>query len=265
MSALVSVIIPAYNAAHCLPRALRSALAQEFEGSLEVIVVDDGSRDLTLGVARAFAASDSRIRVLSQGNSGPAAARNAGVALARGELLSFLDADDEWLPGKLAKQVAVFRDRPKTILVGCLMEGQRPLGRRRGVAVDFKGLLGKNSVYTSGATARADALKAAGGFDPLRRYSEDFELWLRMSRQGEVFVVNEPLFRYCPGALSSRLWTMERGELATYRILAREGAICPCVHDALRTWSILRFLARWSSRLASRWLPSARRDNGKKR
>lgn len=103
----VSVIIPTYNRAHVLGRALRSVLNQAYQ-DFELIVVDDGSSDATVEVMSGFA--DSRIRYLHhEENRGAAAARNSGIKAARGEYVAFLDSDDEWLPEKLEKQIEAFR------------------------------------------------------------------------------------------------------------------------------------------------------------
>ena len=103
----VSVVIPVYNAARFLADAIRSVQAQRHP-RIEIIVVDDGSTDGSGEVARSFAG----VRCLRQANGGIAAARNAGVHEARGNLLAFLDADDLWTPGKLALQLDVLRADP---------------------------------------------------------------------------------------------------------------------------------------------------------
>jgi glycosyltransferase involved in cell wall biosynthesis len=105
MQQLVSIIVPAYNAERFLARTLRSALRQTYV-TLEMIVIDDGSTDSTAAVARAFAQSDERVRVISFPNGGVAKARNIGINEAAGELIAFLDADDLWHPTKLERQVA---------------------------------------------------------------------------------------------------------------------------------------------------------------
>src|SRR5260221_13670029 len=96
----VSVIIPVFNGEATIAAALDGALAQEFGGDLEVIVVNDGSTDATSSV---LDASRGRVTVLDRVNGGPAVARNAGVRASHGEYLAFLDADDIWMPGKLEK------------------------------------------------------------------------------------------------------------------------------------------------------------------
>lgn len=101
MSPLISILIPAYNAAPYLSRSVESALAQTY-GNVEVVVVDDGSTDETLAVANRLASQDGRIRVLHQDNKGPAEARRTAFHAASGDYIAYLDADDELLPGTVA-------------------------------------------------------------------------------------------------------------------------------------------------------------------
>jgi glycosyltransferase involved in cell wall biosynthesis len=101
---LVSVVVPCYNRARLIPRAVKSVQEQNFE-SLEIVLVDDGSSDDTVGVVERLKTTEPRIRFLRhERNRGEAAARNTGVKNARGRYIAFLDSDDEWLPGKLKCQ-----------------------------------------------------------------------------------------------------------------------------------------------------------------
>lgn len=111
----VSVVIPCYNRASILGRAIRSALAQTIVPD-EIVVVDDGSRDDSVAVARSFG---ERVRVIEQPNAGAAAARNRGIAAARGDWVAFLDSDDEWRPEKLQRQFAAVQQFPEAKLVFC--------------------------------------------------------------------------------------------------------------------------------------------------
>ena len=104
---LVSVIIPAYNSADFIDEALKSVFDQTYK-DLEIIVVDDGSTDDTRAVLEKYG---DRVNYHYQDNNGPASARNRGIKLARGKYIAFLDADDLWLPTKLEKQVALFKNR----------------------------------------------------------------------------------------------------------------------------------------------------------
>ncbi|HEY3727608.1 MAG TPA: glycosyltransferase [Solirubrobacteraceae bacterium] len=117
--ALISVVIPAFNAEAFLAEAIESVLAQDY-GPVEVIVVDDGSTDRTAAVASCYS-----VACLRQANSGQAAARNAGVAAARGAFVSFLDADDLWRPSKLSTEIAHLQAHPELDYV--LVHMQRSL------------------------------------------------------------------------------------------------------------------------------------------
>jgi glycosyltransferase involved in cell wall biosynthesis len=114
MRRTVSVIIPVFNGARTIAAAIDSALAQEFDGQIEVIAVNDGSTDATGAVLEAYRG---RVSVLERVNSGPAAARNAGVRASHGEYLAFLDADDVWMPGKLDKTIAALEGDSSAAMV----------------------------------------------------------------------------------------------------------------------------------------------------
>jgi len=109
---LVSVVIPAWNAHDTLERTLRSAAAQTYS-NFEIVIVDDGSTDATAEIAQRFCADHANVRLLQQANAGVAAARNLGIAQARGEWVAPLDADDLWHPTKLARQVAAALAAPE--------------------------------------------------------------------------------------------------------------------------------------------------------
>src|SRR5438045_2859412 len=111
MALTISVIIPTYNRASLVPRAVASALANVGPGD-EVIVVDDGSAD---GTREALAPYLDRIRLLEGRHAGAGAARNFGIAAARGDIVAFLDSDDEWRPHKLTMQRALFEARPDVL------------------------------------------------------------------------------------------------------------------------------------------------------
>jgi glycosyltransferase involved in cell wall biosynthesis len=109
-----SVIIPSYNSAAFIERALNSVLAQTMD-DYEILICDDASTDSTCDMVRSFAQVDSRIKLLRlQENGGAAAARNLGLTAACGEYIAFLDSDDEWLPEKLTRQIALMDSRPPT-------------------------------------------------------------------------------------------------------------------------------------------------------
>ncbi|MCA1619132.1 MAG: glycosyltransferase family 2 protein [Acidobacteria bacterium] len=212
MTVRVSVVIPLYNKAPHVGRALRSVSAQTFE-DFEVIVVDDGSTD---GGAREVEASgDARVRLVTQANAGPGAARNRGVAEARGELLAFLDADDEWLPAFLAEGVRALDDGGPgvaSVTFGYFVhppgESKEGMWRARGLREGVSRVAPDTApeavvrmlAYMSPCTtlARADAVRRWGGFYERGRclYAEDAHLWLKVLLNERVAFRLEPLARF---------------------------------------------------------------------
>jgi glycosyltransferase involved in cell wall biosynthesis len=194
----VSVVIPAHNAAATIRRALGSVLRQTYS-HFEVCVVDDGSSDDTAARAEGV---DPRVRVLRQPNQGVSAARNAGIATTTGPLMAFLDADDEWLPEKIERQVALLGRRPEVALVHTRALRIDAHGREAGLAPrrwlpdTYPALYRANHIVTSTVMARRRALEEAGGFDPALRITQDYDLWLRIAARAEVAGIDTPLARY---------------------------------------------------------------------
>lgn len=197
----VSAILPTYNRAGLLGRALRSALSQTYE-DFELLVVDDGSTDGTRDVVSGCA--DRRVRYLRQPrNAGVSAARNRGLREARGDLIAFLDSDDEWLPGKLAMQVRRFGELPER--VGLLYGGvlnEDGSGRRWSTVPGGRGhvyrdLLLSNLIHgTSGVMIRRAVVAAIGFFDEEIPAIEDYDYWVRLARFFDIDFIEAPLIRY---------------------------------------------------------------------
>ena len=195
----VSVVIPAYNAAATIERALRSVAAQTYR-PLEVIVVDDASTDPTATLAADFADLEVRVVRLTT-NGGPSRARNAGIAAASGDYIAFLDSDDIWLPEKTARQVAYLDGHPECVVVGCRTRSVDETGRAgpawpaqppRLGEDGWKGLLYESWLHTGCVMARAADVKAER-FDPGLGVAEDRDLWIRLARRGHVGFVPERL------------------------------------------------------------------------
>jgi glycosyltransferase involved in cell wall biosynthesis len=125
---VVTVLIPTYNRAYCLARAIDSALAQTYP-HLEVLIVDDGSTDSTRKLVEGTYGRDDRVRYLYQSNRGVSAARNHGLRQARGDYIAFLDSDDVWKPWKLQAQVACLKRLPAAGMIWSDMEAVDPEGR----------------------------------------------------------------------------------------------------------------------------------------
>jgi glycosyltransferase involved in cell wall biosynthesis len=209
------VVIATYNYARYLRAAVESALRQTFT-SFEVVIVDDGSTDATPRVARPLLA-DTRVRYYRTGHSGVAAAKNVGVDLSRAPLVAFLDADDTWMPVKLARQVALFRADPglgvaysRRWLIdedGRRLEyEQPPLFRGRVLDELFR----TNFVCFSSAMVRRDVLGEAGPFDEGLALAVDYDLWLRVALRHRFDYVDEPLVEYRTGHANLSSRTEER-------------------------------------------------------
>lgn len=198
---LISVVIPSYNSAHFITDAIESVLAQTYR-PLEIIVIDDGSTDSTTEVLVSYR---DRISYFRQQNCGPAAARNTALREARGELVAFLDADDRWLPNKLALQWEFLRDHPDTGLVHTdvtyLYEEtgemlRKAVGRPRFAGNCYGELFFENRVVLSTVLVRRECLDKAGLFyDDLAR-AQDWDLWIRISRYDLFGYIDERLVVY---------------------------------------------------------------------
>jgi hypothetical protein len=198
----VSVVIPARNAERTIVRAISSTL-DPARPPEEVIVADDGSTDDTAAVAESVAARGP-VRVLRLGTSrGAAAARNAGIAAAKGALVAFQDADDEWLPGKLGKQIGVLQSDPRIVFATCKSRVIAPDGRDLGPLYDgqvppagasaWRALLARNTIATPSVVVWRRELEAVGGFNTSLRIAEDQDMWIRLSMRGHLGFVDEYL------------------------------------------------------------------------
>ncbi len=191
---LVSVVVAAYNAQRYLAAAMQSILEQDY-GRLELILVDDGSSDRTLGIARRFGRLDSRVKVLSQTNQGCSAARNSAIQAATGLYVAIMDADDISTRDRLATQVRYLDEHPDCVSVGSAYtmacpEGvpwwdeHPPLEHAAIVQGLLRGLGG--SMMNATTLMRTEALADIGGYNPRYSYGEDVDLFLRLALRGRL-------------------------------------------------------------------------------
>ena len=210
----VSVIIPLYNKEPYVRRALESVAAQTFD-DYEVVVVDDGSTDGGAGVVEAFAREShagARLRLVTQPNAGPGAARNRGLREARGEVAAFLDADDEWLPDFLSEGVRLLDAHDAAAVTFNYYEfpsgaSREAMWRARGLKEGVFRLLPDTPAALAVAAlafmspcttlARVDVLRRFGGFYERDRcvYAEDAHLWLKVLLNEPVHFDLRPLAR----------------------------------------------------------------------
>lgn len=220
----MTVVIPNYNYARFLPEAIESVLAQSYR-PLEVVVVDDGSTDGSQEILKRYG---ERIRWVTQQNQGVSEARNRGAHEARGELLAFLDADDVWLPAKLAAQVPRMFDDPEVGLVHCGVEtmdvqgfflGTHLDGREGWVAREM--LLFEPVVIVPGSTSLVtrEIFDSVGGFDTRLSTSADWDFCYGVAQRRRIAFVRQPLVRYRIHAsnMHKQIHIMEREMVFAYR------------------------------------------------
>lgn len=236
---LVSVVIPAYNSEDTIGRAVESVLKQDYS-SLEVIVVDDGSKDETAAAVEAL--NDNRVRVIRQANAGPAAARNRGIRESRGEFVAFNDDDDEWLPGRLTRCIAPMLADPAVALVFCWAVDCFPDGREEIRGDDYEKrrvfplLLWPSSRQTTpGTTIRHAAVEKVGLLDESLHTREDLDLWVRIREQFKITEIPEVLVRVYPSPSGvSQSSALDRIETDYFRVIERAFARDPARYEPLR-------------------------------
>ncbi len=216
---LVSVIVPVYNREQFVCKTLDSILSQSYP-FLEIVAVNDGSSDGSLAVLSEYAQRHpGKIVVIDQCNTGQVRARNNGIAASRGEYIAFLDSDDTWERDKLFLQIPLFKGN-----VGLVYSGINEVdscGRTTSTILPepgmrgdvFSHLLVRNRMTGGSVVVARKALDVVGGFDESFRAAENWDLWIRISREYEVDYVDKPLVNYLkhPGNMSQDSSRMAQG------------------------------------------------------
>lgn len=210
----VSVIIPTYNRAHLIKRAIQSVLYQTYQ-NFEIIVVDDGSTDNTEEIVKNF--NNRKIKYIRYNeNKRAATAKNIGIKASRAEFIAFQDSDDEWLPTKLERQMEVFKNAP--LEVGVVYTGVWLIKNNKRIYLPlFTGNKKEGNIYKEffggiilrirlqSVVVRKECFERAGIFEERLSRLEDFELLLRIARYYEFKYINQPLViqHYTPFSVSS--------------------------------------------------------------
>ena len=241
----VSVIIPTYDRREVLPRALDSVLAQT-STPWELLVVDDGSAD---GTSSMLAERYPGVEVLEQPNRGVSAARNLGIAKARGEWIALLDSDDVWLPTKLERQLAALDAAPAHRLCHTeeiwIRNGRRVNQMKKHAKSGghiYQKCLPLCCISPSSVLIHRSLFEDVGGFDESLPACEDYDLWLRVTARESVLFVDEPLIEKYGGhddQLSRKHWGMDR-----FRIRALEKILSEGVLDANNEYETRLMLVR---------------------
>ena len=204
MSQRVSIIMPTYNRAHCIARAIESVIQQTWK-DWELIIVDDGSLDETEKVVAKYKAKlGGKINYFKKINEGVSVARNVAIKRSCGELIGFLDSDDYYYPNKLNRQIRALNDNPQAVMCytnwSTFYDGNEDGAMFHPLPDDLKGhiypqLISVQNCFitTPSVLLRRDTLFKAGLFDVNMHICEDIDLWRRVSRLGPVVQIFEPL------------------------------------------------------------------------
>jgi len=248
----VSVIIPAYNSANTIIRALQSVTAQTL-APLEIIVVDDASTDTTRDLVASFASLSSiPVHVLTQTtNSGPSAARNAGWDAAVGDYIAFLDADDQWHPRKIELQYPVMQSQPK-ITMSChghhfsssATWADISTNDTKANPVSFHKFLIRNRCATPTVMLKREITER---FDSRKRFAEDYLLWMQITANHGPALLLEAQLAHCsnPGyggtGQSGQMLKMELSEIAGFVTLRKSKVIGFGTLGTVVIWSWIKF------------------------
>lgn len=203
---LVTIITANYNGREYLARAIESVLGQSYP-NIEYLIVDDGSTDDSTDIIKDYASRDSRIQtIFLPRNCGVARARNTGIENSTGKYIAFLDADDMWAPEKVEKQLAVFHRHPKAGVVvtgaalidenGQVLQSKKNRKKTTQGTVSLYDYIAGKCHLSINTMTRRDCLETSGLFNPDYIIGEDYELWMRITREYEYYYVNEPLHYY---------------------------------------------------------------------
>ncbi|EKC57918.1 glycosyl transferase, group 2 family protein [human gut metagenome] len=205
---MISIVIPLYNKKDQVSNTIATVLAQTYQ-DFEVIIVNDGSTDDS--VAEVEKVQDSRIRLIHQQNAGVSVARNRGIEASKGDLIAFLDADDEWNPGYLESQYQLFRKYPDCSVFACNYEFRDVEGKvtptiiRKLSFAEEDGILtnyfevascSHPPLWTSAIMVKKNAIQAIGGFPVGIKSGEDLLTWARLSIRGQIAFCKTPLAIY---------------------------------------------------------------------
>lgn len=205
---MISVVIPLYNKEKSIASTLRTVLNQTFS-DYEIVIVNDGSTDGS--VEEIEKVQDDRIRLVHQPNAGVSAARNRGIEEAKGDLIAFLDADDEWKPEYLATQYHLFQKYPECSVFACNYEFRDVSGKVTPTLIHKLPFVGEDGIlsnyfevascshpplWTSAVMVKKQAMQAIGGFPVGVTSGEDLLTWARLSMKGQIAFCKRPLAIY---------------------------------------------------------------------
>lgn len=251
----ISVIIPMYNSEKTIERALSSVINQTYAGPLEIIVVNDGSKDNSAVIVDEYIVKHPAhsIRLINQNNGGVSKARNTGLKAATGDYIALLDSDDEWYKEKLSKQLEIFHGNDFVDFQGASFEGfgfkNRPEGAL--IKIEFRDLLFKNYFQPSTIIFKKEILEEVGYFDESQRYAEEGNYFMRVANKFNCYFFNKNLITFGDGksgfgesGLSANLKEMQKGELKNLKFAYNQGWANPLTYTVAVIFSVMKYIRR---------------------
>lgn len=244
-----------YNSASTIERALQSVVKQDYNGSVEIIVVNDGSSDNCIEIVENFITvhQNRKIALISQDNGGVSKARNTGLKNARGNFVAFLDSDDAWFTNKLSSQMKILEDNSEVDLLGTAFEGFYFTNKSEEelINVRFSNLIFKNYFQPSTVLMKKAIVDKIGLFDESQKYAEEGNFFFRVSQEFNCFFYNRKLITYGDGklgfgvsGLSANLKEMEKGELKNLKFAYVNNWINPITYIFAVSFSVLKYIRR---------------------
>lgn len=252
----VSVIIPAYNCAKTIERAIDSVINQTIQ-VFEIIIINDGSTDNTQLIVNNYINQHNgyNIKLINKINEGVSKARNLGIKLSEGDYIAFLDSDDYWDLNKVKKQLQTFESNPNIDLLGTarnneLFQSKFIVKLNKLSKISSKTLLYKNFFSTPSIMMKKSVVDEVGYFDENQRYAEEGDYWIRICNKHECYLLNESLMftddkpYYGHSGLSGNLKEMEKGELKNIKTAKKLKIINALEYNFLVCFSLLKYFRR---------------------
>ena len=254
----ISVVIPMYNAENTIVTALDSIKNQTYKCNYQILVINDGSYDNSKKKVEEYILENPKMNItlVNQANSGVSKARNEGLRRAEGDYIALLDSDDEWLPEKIEKQIALFEKDNNIDLLGTNRNNEHFksfLGFKFNylTRISSKLLLLKTFLVTPSVIFKRKILLNTGFFDEKQKFAEEGDYWIRICNKNNCYLVNESLVITGRGkpnfgfsGLSSNLYKMEKGELKNIKTALNLKIINIFEYCFLVIYSISKFIRR---------------------
>lgn len=242
-----------YNAESSIQRCVSSVVNQTYKGSVEIIIVNDGSTDNGKELIKDYKIKNEHINIIliNKKNGGVSSARNEGMKVASGDFIAFLDSDDEWLPSKLQRQMEILeKDNSIDFLAGIIFEAPEQLSGRLKVIV-LKNLIFKNYFQPSTVIMKKQVYSTIREFNESQRYAEEGNYFMRIAHQFKCVLLYEKLIVYGDGksgfgesGLSANLLEMEKGELLNLKFAYTNSYINGSVYILAKSYSLLKYVRR---------------------